>query len=176
MNSEKLTGGDWYAATSGDDVYHYGPHNDPRDALGDWLEDHDDDAGKTADKDRGFTGLATVIYATNPPIRLADWLNAGTIIEAVEDDIYSNDRANSEYDDGPVFAATPHQIADLDRRLKAAADEWQAANNLKFGVSTFDRILFRQDIAVTRVPGQGKDAALDLAVKILRLEPGHDHL
>lgn len=174
MSSDKLTGGDWYAATTGDDVYRYGPHNDPRDALGNWLVDHDGDAGKTDDKDRGFTGSVTVIYATNPPIRLADWLDAGTIIEAVEDDIYSNGRANSEHDDGQVFDAAPKQIADLDRRLKAAADEWQAANNLTFGVSTFDRILFRQDITVTRAPGEGQDVALDRAVKLLQLEAGHD--
>lgn len=172
MSSEKLTGGDWYAATAGDDVYRYGPHNNPRDALGDWLADHDGDAGKGADKDRGFTGSATVIYATNPPIRLADWLDAGTIIEAAEDDIYSNNRANSEYDDGQVFEATPDQIADLDRRLKSAADEWQAAHNLKFAVSTFDRILFRQDITVARASGQRQDVALDRAFKLLQLETG----
>lgn len=172
INSEKLTGGAWWAASLGEDFYRYGPHSDPSKALSHWAADHDPGTGTTLYKDRGFTETATVIYATNPPVRLADWIDAEQVIEAAEDSLYSNGRADSEHDDRTIFDATPDQIADLDRRLKAAADEWQAAHGLEFPVSTFKAILCQHDVRIDRQPGEEQKAALDRAIKLLQTQEG----
>jgi len=78
-----------------------------------------------------------VVSAKNPPVRLADWVNADDVLGHAADEIYDSDRVCSEFDDGPIFEATPALEADLAARIRQACDEWQKAHGLIFTVRTF---------------------------------------
>jgi hypothetical protein len=81
-----------------------------------------------------------VAWAINDPIRLADWIDIEGILERADDALADSDRVSFEYDEQPVFEATPEQQRDLFARVQRACDEWQAAHKLVFTVSTFSRM------------------------------------
>lgn len=77
-----------------------------------------------------------IAEATNPSVKLFDYIDVHRIVEDAEEAVFEDDRASAEWDD-IVFKVTPDQKADLAARIKAACDEWEAANGLTFTVNTF---------------------------------------
>lgn len=78
-----------------------------------------------------------IARATNPPLRLADWIDAEETLGAAQDRLSDSDRVTYEFDDDAVFTAMPDQRADLTARLKQACDDWQTAHGIVFTVRTF---------------------------------------
>lgn len=78
-----------------------------------------------------------VAQASNPPVKLSDWIPYQEILEYAEASIFDNDRASYEYDGDGIFNVTPSQEKDLKARIKKACDEWQADNGISFSCSTF---------------------------------------
>lgn len=78
-----------------------------------------------------------ICEANKPPLRLADWIGADDLLGQAEDAICDSDRVSCEYDEGPWFHASAEQEADLERRVKAACDAWQAAHGLVFTCTSF---------------------------------------
>ena len=74
----------------------------------------------------GFGGY--IVEAIQEPLRLADYIDAESILEGAEDDAeqYSNE------DGDRIFACAEDQLDDLQARLKTACDEWQASQLLAF--------------------------------------------
>lgn len=78
-----------------------------------------------------------ICEANKPPLRLADWIGADDLLGQAEVAICDSDRVSCEYDEGPWFHASAEQEADLERRVKAACDAWQAAHGLVFTCTSF---------------------------------------
>jgi hypothetical protein len=93
-------------------------------------------------------GYFWVCLATSTPLRLADWLGLDDILERAEETFADSERANPENDD-EVFSVSGEQAADLQARLSAACDEWQAAHGLIFAARTFDHMEAFERIEVT---------------------------
>lgn len=83
-----------------------------------------------------YDGSFFVCRASNPPLRLADWINADDVLERADEQIADSDRVGGEWDEGPWFEASPEQAADLAARLREACDDWQAAHGLVFTCRT----------------------------------------
>lgn len=114
----------WYAGQGGEN-YTSGPHSTREEAI---------EAGRDEYCGEAFE----IIEATQPPLRLADWLNVERAIEDAEESLSDSDRVCWEYeDDPPHFEHTPEQGKDLYERIAKACDEWQAAHGLIFKVRTF---------------------------------------
>ena len=113
----------WYQARFENGSYS-GPHATREDAIAEGRQDWDED---------GFY----IAEATNPPVRLADWIGATYLLECADERIFDNDRASSEWDD-TIFSATKEQEADLIARIKGACDQWQAAHGLTFHCCSFE--------------------------------------
>ena len=88
-----------------------------------------------------------VTQATNPPVRLADWIGADELIDRASEAIMDSDRVSCEHDEG-VFSVNAALAGDLAARIRQACDAWQAAHNLTFHVHTFDDMASPE--AVTR--------------------------
>lgn len=116
----------WYYARNEEGSYN-GPHPTREDAIAEGRGDYGED-----DRD-GFW----VAEATNPPVKLSEWIHAGDPLEDAEDAIFDSDRASAEWDD-VIFEASEEQQADLKARIIAACDEWQEAHGLTFQCSTFE--------------------------------------
>lgn len=85
-----------------------------------------------------FEGAAfTITRARQDPLRLAEWIDTERMLDRAEDQLADSDRLGEFDDDPPFFEATPQQKADLEKRVKRACDEWQAAHGLVFKVRTF---------------------------------------
>ncbi len=80
-----------------------------------------------------------ICRASSPPLRLADWMpDADNLLEQADDQLAESDRVGSDGDEGPWFEVKPDLVADLDRRIKAACDDWQAAHGAVFTCTTFE--------------------------------------
>ena len=78
-----------------------------------------------------------VCEARKDPLRLADWIDdAEYQLERADERVSDSDRASENDDDG-YFGCSTEQAKDLERRLKAACDDWQAAHGLVFNTWTF---------------------------------------
>lgn len=97
-------------------------------------------AEAVADGRAEHDGAFYVQQASNPPLRLAEWIDVETMLECADESVLNGDRAHAEFDEGPFFDATPEQVADLETRLKHACDEWQAAHALAFTCRTFEMV------------------------------------
>ena len=97
------------------------------------LETRDEaiDAGRD-EYDDGFF----VVEATNPPVRISDWIETHRVIERANDSIMDSDRVT--IDEECPFQVSPEQEADLCNRVKLACDQWQEAHGLTFEVQSFD--------------------------------------
>lgn len=81
-----------------------------------------------------------VVQASNPPVRLADWIGAADeLIDRAGEAIMYSDRVCGDHDED-VFVVTPAQGADLAARIRQACDDWQAAHGLIFTVHSFDQM------------------------------------
>lgn len=116
----------WYQARHEEGSYS-GPYATREDAIaegrGEWGDDDD----------VGFW----IAEATDPPVKLSEWIGADDLLERAEESIFDNDRASMEWDD-LIFDASKEQEADLKARIIAACDEWQKAHKLTFHCSTFE--------------------------------------
>jgi len=114
----------WYQARDREGSYS-GPFESREAAIaegrGEWDDEH------------GFW----VAEATNPPVKLADWIGAEDLLERADESIFDNDRASQEWDDA-IFEASTEQQNDLKARVIAACEEWQKAHGLTFQCSTFE--------------------------------------
>lgn len=126
----------WYSGRDGE-IYQFGPYDNKAAAVADAQNDA---CGEFQDDNGVWKVGVHLCEATNPPIRLADWIGANSIIERAEDDLVDSDRVGHDFDDGPFFSCTPEQEVDLEVALKAACDEWQTRNNLIFKCNTFQNI------------------------------------
>lgn len=123
----------WYSGRDGE-TYQFGPYANKADAV---REAQDDACGEFQDDDGVWKVGVHVCEATNPPIRLADWVGADRLIERAEDDLVDSDRVGHDFDEGPFFSCTAAQENDLLSAIKVACDEWQARNGLVFTCNTF---------------------------------------
>lgn len=113
----------------------YGPCDTKEEVIAEAIDDR---MGEFQDEDGNWKIGVHVAEARNDPIRLADWIEADRLLERADEDIYESDRVSSDYDDcGPIISCTHEQEKDLQDRIKAACDEWQAAHGLVFTVCTF---------------------------------------
>lgn len=132
----------WYQARHEEGSYG-GPYGSRDEAIaegrGEWGDDDD--------------GGFWVAEATNPPVKLSDWIGADDLIERAEEAVFDNDRASSEWDDS-IFEASKEQKADLKARISAACDEWQKAHGLTFHCSTFEAMRNVEHIPGAAAPDQ----------------------
>lgn len=91
-----------------------------------------------------------ITQATNPPLKIADWLRLETLIEGAGENLAESDRVASDFDDGDAFAVTSEQDKDLQERIRKACDEWQEAHGLTFRVHTFAAMRNNETIVATR--------------------------
>ena len=128
----------WYQARFEEGSYS-GPHATREDAIAEGRDECDGD---------GFH----IAEATNPPIRLADWIGADYMLERADESVFDNDRASNEWDD-VIFSATKEQEADLVVRIRTACDEWQAAHGLIFHCCSFEGMRNHEFIEPITVEG-----------------------
>lgn len=95
----------------------------------------------------------TVVEARQDPLRIADWIDADSILERAEENLADSDRVGCENDDGPWFEVSKEQESDLEARLRRACDEWQAAHGLRFESMTFSHT--RNQEVVTALASRG---------------------
>jgi len=123
----------WYGGPS-EEVCTFGPCDTKEQVI---QEAIDDQSGEFQAEDGKWMIGVHVCEARKDPLHLSRWLpEIDWLLEHAEDGFADSDRA-SEYDDGGVFQCTVDQQRDLERRLKAACDEWQEANGLQFKAWTF---------------------------------------
>jgi hypothetical protein len=139
----------WWSGTS-EEVYTHGPFDTKDEAL----EAARQDASGEFQAEDG-TWLVHVYFceATNPPLRLADWIGADQLIERAEEEIADSDRTDYEFDEGPFFDVKPDQEKDLITRIEAACDDWQKDHGLIFTCRTFAAVRNNGDIALPHPNG-----------------------
>ena len=116
----------------------------------------DERLGEFHDETDGFLKLRfEIVEAQSAPLRLADWIDADSILERADENLADSDRIGEE--DGPWFDASSEQEADLVASLKAAADAWQVRHGLRFTCKTFSNMR-NEETVVLPVLGQGADA------------------
>jgi len=107
-----------------------------------------DRLGEFQDEEGGWNLSFSIVEARQDPLRLSDWIETDRLLERAEDSMADSDRTSSEYDDGPWFCCTPEQEKDLEKRVKRACDEWQAAHSLTFSCATFSHTRNQEHVVV----------------------------
>ncbi|NTG85841.1 hypothetical protein G6L15_06715 [Agrobacterium rhizogenes] len=108
----------------------------------------DECVGEFKDDDGQWKLSIHVVEARQDPLRLADWIGADRLLEMADDQLCDSDRVSHEYEEGPWFAASTEQEADLAERIKRACDDWQAAHGLMFKSSTFTHTRNKDGVVV----------------------------
>lgn len=117
-----------------EEVCIYGPH-ETRQAVID--EAVSDGSGEFQAEDGSWRVGVHICEARKDPLMLADYLmDIDDLVERADEAVSDSDRA-SENQDGAYFDCTTEQPSDLEKRIKAACDEWQTAHNLVFQTWTF---------------------------------------
>lgn len=131
----KLPQGEWqWWGGTNEEVCIYGPCASKEDVVAEAVSDG---IGEFQAEDGSWKIGVHVCEARKDPLRLADWIaDADDILDRADERVSDSDRA-SEYDNDGFFECSKEQMADLDRRLKAACDDWQAAHGLVFKTWTF---------------------------------------
>ncbi|MFG1284435.1 hypothetical protein [Xanthobacter autotrophicus] len=93
--------------------------------------------GEWQDDDGRWKLSFHICEAEQRPLRLSDWIDAERMLERAEEDLSESDRVGCDGDDGPWFETTKEQVGDLEKRIAAACDEWQATHRLLFRCITF---------------------------------------
>lgn len=88
-----------------------------------------------------------VVEARKDGLRLADWIDADTLLERACENVSDSDRAG-ENDDGEYFNVSEAQEKDLIERVKRACDEWQAAHSLVFTTWAFSATRNQEQVTV----------------------------
>lgn len=129
------TGWAWWAGRDEDGIMTVGPCASREEVIAEAVGE-----GSFEDDGDGDGPLHSfhICEALQRPLRLADWIDADRTLERAEESLADSDRVSCEHDDGPWFAVTPDQEADLTARLKAVCDEWQASHGLTFNCTTFE--------------------------------------
>ncbi|SDG35396.1 hypothetical protein [Pelagibacterium luteolum] len=124
----------WWGGVD-EEVCTYGPFDTKEDVI---AEAAADGTGEFQDENGNWKIGVHVVEARKDPLRLADWIgDADELMERAEESVSDSDRASSEHDEPPYFECSKDQEADLERRIKAACDEWQAEHKLTFTTFTF---------------------------------------
>lgn len=96
-----------------------------------------------------------VCEARKDSLKLSDWIGAiDDILEQADERVSDSDRS-SEHDDLPYFDCTQDQQVDLEARIKAACDEWQAAHGLVFKTWTFSASRKHEHVVVDHPKATG---------------------
>lgn len=131
----------WYASESGE-TYEVGPCATREQAIAGALYDelglHDDHSACTF----------TVAEATQPHLQIGHIIDVRRSIEEAEDGGQWSEYIG-EGGDGLVDNVTSDQWADLDQRLLAAADEWQAAHGIIIKACAFGDLRNEERITVS---------------------------
>lgn len=124
----------WFSGTN-EEYFAHGPFDTREEAI---QAAQEDACGEFQDDDGTWKVGVHLVEARQDPLRLADWIDVQRMMECAEEDLGESDRVCYEFDDDPpYFESTREQQADLERRIKLACDEWQAAHGLTFTVRTF---------------------------------------
>ena len=123
----------WWAGSNEEWMQH-GPFESREDAI---AESVSDGTGEFKDEDGSLKLGIHVVEARQDPLRLSEWLELDQLIERAEENLADSDRVASEYDGGPWFEITFEQKTDLEKRIRQACDEWQAAHGLAFKTRRF---------------------------------------
>lgn len=134
----------WYGGYN-DEECQYGPYSAKEEVISEAVDDR---MGEFQDEDGKWKIGVHICEARNEPLRLADWVESDRLLERADEDVYESDRVSGDYDDGIVFKCTPEQERDLQQRIKAACDEWQAAHGLVFTVRTFSHTRSHEYVVV----------------------------
>ncbi len=123
----------WWGGVD-EEVCIYGPHETRDEVI---AEATSDGIGEFQAEDGTWKISIHVCEARKDSLWLSDWImEIDELLERADEAVSDSDRA-SEHDDPPYFDCKKEHQADLERRIKAACDEWQAANNLFFKTWTF---------------------------------------
>lgn len=153
MSAKQNDGWMWWAGTSEERVQ-FGPFNTRAEAIS---AAQNDAGGEFLDDDGVWKVSIWLCEATNPPLRLADWIS-GSLLDDAADRLYDSDRV-SEDDDDHLFEVTPDQERDLIATINRACDEWQARHGLVFTCSTFADVRNCEHIIVSHPRDENGDPA-----------------
>lgn len=102
--------------------------------------------------------LFSVAFCTTKPLKLSNFFDAKDWIEDREE-AAAFDHMGEGGDE--LFACTQDQAADLQTRVRAAIDGWQADHGLSFRPWIFAEVSEREDLALPILPVQNKGAQDD---------------
>jgi hypothetical protein len=75
------------------------------------------------------------------PIQLSSFIDATDLLDRADENVDRSENLNE------IFIITAEQEVDLDRRLKAACDEWQLAHGLVFRSDLFTMVRNNEQIS-----------------------------
>lgn len=134
----------------GDDEerYLYGPCETKEDII---QEATHGCTGEFQDEENNWKIGIHICEAQREPLRVADWIDADSILERAEDNIVDSDRVSAEHDEGPWFECSTEQSSDLESRIKTACDDWQKDHGIKFVPFTFSNSRNHEFIVVNHL-------------------------
>jgi hypothetical protein len=146
----------WYAGQN-DEWFALGPFDTREELL---KQAEGERLGEFLDDADGAWKLAFhVVEARSDSLRLADYVDAESLLDQAEECLESSDRM-TEVDEGPIFDCSPEERLDLELRIKGACDRWQAVHGMKFHVKSFSHTRNGERVVLSRPIGEkiGSDA------------------